>query len=449
MTFRISKRAFIRLISFSISIILVGGLLIYIYADKARQTQLALEYQYMQSVDDLTHYAQNINSDLTKIIYAKTPEYLSMLSSKLWREAGYAKDRLNSLPIDNLKVQNTNKLLSQVGDYCVSLSKSYAQGNEITQEQRNNLMKLNKYSEAMLREMVTISDEIRTGAISLKKVKAETKEQVSNKQVANIAEGFNEFEEGFTAYPSLIYDGPFSDHIMQREPERLKGEANVTKDEAKRIAAKATLLSESQLKDEHDEDSRMPSYCFSADGLDISVTKKGGFVSYLLKSREVKEQKISVKDAQTKARTFMDTLKIGAMVTSYYEISNNIITINYAYTQNDIIVYPDLVKVSVAMDNGEIMGYDARGYLMNHKEREISAPKYTMEEAAENVSNQLQIESGRLAVIPSDGLSEVFCYEFNCKTPDGKPILVYINANTKVEEQILILIISENGTLTI
>ncbi|WMJ22122.1 germination protein YpeB [Paludicola sp. MB14-C6] len=450
MTFRITKRALIRLISFAVAIILVASLLVYTYSEQTHQSKLALQYQYMQSVDDLTHYAQNVNSDLTKIIYAQTPEYLAMLSSKLWRESGYAKDRLASLPIDNLKIQNTNKLLSQVGDYCVSLSKSYAEGNTITEEQRNNLMKLNEYCDGMLREMVTVSDEIKTGAISLSKVKSNVKEEASNKNpVGDITEGFKEFEEGFSSYPSLIYDGPFSDHIMQREPQKLKGQPNISRAEAKKIASQATLLSIEQLKDENDEDSRMPSYCFSAEGLDISVTKKGGFVCYLLKSRLVTERKINVDQAKDKARTFMDTLKIGALTTTYYEISNNIITINYAYMQNDIIVYPDLIKVSVALDNGEIIGYDARGYLMNHKERQIKAPKYSKEDASANVNKNLKIESSRLAIVPSGGLSEVLCYEFKCKTSDDKQLLVYVNANTKVEEQILILLINENGTLTI
>mgnify|MGYP007025350709 CR=1 FL=1 len=35
---------------------------------------------------------------------------LTGISSKLWREAGFAKNSLDSLPVEYLELQNTNKL---------------------------------------------------------------------------------------------------------------------------------------------------------------------------------------------------------------------------------------------------------------------------------------------------------------------------------------------------
>mgnify|MGYP000754913429 FL=1 len=51
--------------------------------------------------------------------------------------------------------------------------------------------------------------------------------------------------------------------------------------------------------------------------------------------------------------------------------------------------------------------------------------------------------------MPSAGTNELYCYEFHCTSPDGRQMLVYINADTGKEEQILLLEISENGTLTV
>ncbi len=301
----------------------------------------------------------------------------------------------------------------------------------------------------MAREIVTVSDSIRTGSISMSKVKGNINRDFDKQpQAKAVSDGFTEFEEGLSSYPTLIYDGPFSDHIMQKDPELLKGEQNVPRADAKKAAAKAAVLNEADLEDGNDENSKMASYGFSGKGVDVSITKKGGLVSYMLKSRLVEESKIDIKQATEKARSYMDSLGIGAMETTYYEISNNIITFNYAYMQDQVIVYADLIKVSVAMDTGEIMGFDARGYIVNHKKRTIETPKYTKEVCQLNVSEYLTVEKGRLTVIPSSGLNEIVCYEFKCKSKDGKDILVYINANTKAEEQILILLISENGTLT-
>jgi uncharacterized membrane protein YkoI len=46
-------------------------------------------------------------------------------------------------------------------------------------------------------------------------------------------------------------------------------------------------------------------------------------------------------------------------------------------------------------------------------------------------------------------MNERFCYEFKCTAPDGQQVLVYINAYTGREEQILLLEINRNGTLTV
>ena len=262
-------------------------------------------------------------------------------------------------------------------------------------------------------------------------------------------DGFKEYEEGFSSFPSLIYDGPFSDHLMQKKSVMLKGKSDVTRTEARKAAAKIAQIRADLMEDAGDDDGIMPTYNFMSESTSVSVTKAGGMPVYLLKNRNVDDIKISKENAVKLARQYLTTIGIGSLTESYYEIAGNIITINFAHLQNDITVYADLIKVSVAMDNGEILGFDARGYLTNHIERTISAPKISLDAARKKVSQKLTIKKEKLAIIPSTSLTEKLCYEFLCTGQDGENILVYINANTGEEEEILILLIDENGTLTI
>ena len=78
-----------------------------------------------------------------------------------------------------------------------------------------------------------------------------------------------------------------------------------------------------------------------------------------------------------------------------------------------------------------------------------SEPKITAEQARKQLSSELTVTDTSLAVVPSAGTNELYCYEFHCTSPDGRQMLVYINADTGKEEQILLLEISENGTLTV
>ena len=121
------------------------------------------------------------------------------------------------------------------------------------------------------------------------------------------------------------------------------------------------------------------------------------------------------------------------------------VTISFAAVQEDVVVYSDLIKVKVALDNGEIMTYEAIGYVYNHKERDITATK-TIDEARDVLYKDLEIENERLCIIPTDSKDEVLVYEFEGVIDDNR-FLVYVNANTLVEEKIYILLETEGGTL--
>ena len=135
------------------------------------------------------------------------------------------------------------------------------------------------------------------------------------------------------------------------------------------------------------------------------------------------------------------------MKETYFIKEGNTIIINYAYNDNGITVYPDLIKVKLALDNGEILGLESSGYLNSHKIRTHFEPKITLEKAKENINKNLNIVSESMAIIPTEWKTEIFCYEFKGKVND-KEFLVYINADTGKEEDILVILDTPNGTLT-
>lgn len=134
------------------------------------------------------------------------------------------------------------------------------------------------------------------------------------------------------------------------------------------------------------------------------------------------------------------------MQETYYVTQEGVTTINYAYKQDNVIVYPDLIKVKVALDNGDILGIETTGYLNNHTQRDIGNINITSDEAKKTLNNKLEITSERMAIIPTEWKSELLCYEFSGKVND-KQFLVYINAENGREEDILIITDTGNGVL--
>ncbi len=449
MNLHLNRRTVVRLLSFSLAVILVLGILAFQNLKRAQTAERQLEYQYLKSIDDLGNYLENIEAALTKTIYSGTPASMTSLTSKIWREAGFAKECVSTLPMSELNLEKTYKFLSQLGDYTVSLSKEVAQGHQLTKQERDNLVQMKEYATKFLQQVLVTQDGVRTGAISFQEVKHDAGSATAVSGQESFSDGFLETEDGFTSYPTLIYDGPFSDHILEKEPEMTKNAQEITKEEGKKIAAKALNTSVDKIVDDTDEEGNMPSYCFAGQDTNLAVTKQGGLLSYLIQNRAVETQDATPDECVEAALDYLNTLGISNMKKTYYEIADNILTLNFAAQQGDVTCYTDLIKVSVAMDNKEILKYDARGYITNHKEREDLTAELSIEEAQKSLSPLLRVEQCNLTVIPTSGQNEVLCYEFKCHSEEDENILVYVNAKTGAEENLLLLSISENGTLTI
>lgn len=436
----ITKRSFARVITFSVASVTALAVFAGIQYGQARTAQRNLEYSYMRAVEDVSLNLDNIKNNLEKGMYTNSITMLSDLSSKLVSDSATAKSALSQLPIEELDLEQTYRFLSQVGNYSKSLAEKCASGQQLTEEEKSNISALYDYAVNLSGSMWQVEERIRDGNITFGRVNA-------NSDAVSVTDGFKDMENLDNNYPTLIYDGPFSDHIMEKNPLMLEGEKEITEEEALRRAVK--LTGADNLRKTGDESGKMPSYVFENDVFTIAVTKNGGFYSYMLAGRQVEKQDITAGRATEIAEEYLEKLGIMNAEDTYYEIQGGVCIINFAAEQNDVTMYTDLIKVGVALDNGEILSFDMRGYLTNHMIRDLPEPRISEEKAISLVSKNLRVLDADLCVIPSSGQNEVFCYEVQCVGESGQNVLVYINALTGQEEQILLLQISQNGTLTV
>ena len=64
-----------------------------------------------------------------------------------------------------------------------------------------------------------------------------------------------------------------------------------------------------------------------------------------------------------------------------------------------------------------------------------------------SINEDLEVTNTRLAMIPTKYRTEIFCWELKGKVEE-KDFLVYVNAQTGVVEDILLIVDTGNGTLT-
>ena len=460
MTSHMSKRAIARIVTFATAILLLLFAVILIFGIRAKKAELALEYNYLKAIEDLSTSAENINTSLQKGLYSGTSNMMANISNDLLLDSAAAKASLSQLSASEQSLEGANKFLSQVGNYAVSLCEKLERGEKITDEEYNTLEKLCSYSEELKNKLWEIEQSVRGNGEELSyktvsKLSDISEDDIKSDDGSAVQAGLNlgSIDKNSESYPTLIYDGPFSDHILEKQPEMIKNQNEVTKAKAKKRAGEVSVVQEDTLKLVNSEDGKMPSYVFESnvngEKTTVAVTKNGGYCSYMIRNRDVKDSNIANEEAVNYAKSYLDELGIYNVQSTYYETIGNVCTINFAYKGNDVICYTDLIKVKVAMDNGEILGFDARGFLTNHKTRQLSNAKVTEDQARKTISPRLTVEQVQKALIPSNGEVETLCYELKCKTKDNKEVLVYVNCETGEEEQILLLLKSETGNLTV
>ncbi len=435
-----------------ILLIIVGVLIFFLY-QKQKEYRQASENSYNMAFYELVDYVQNVETYLAKSLISSTPEHGAETLTNLWREANLAQSYLSRLPIESQELSSTEKFLNQVSDYSYSLSRKNIYNEALTEEDLNNLKELHTYSVDLENTLNQLSEDLNNGRFSWGEL-TEKGTVAFAQQVDNISkESFSNLEENFHEYAGLIYDGAFSEHLTSNEPKGLTGEdidENRAKEKVEEFIGKENIKEISSLG--FSENATIPVYDFSItnnneETINISISKKGGHVVNMNSNRDITTEIISQEEAANKAKEFLDNKGFTNMKETYYLKQEGIVTINYAYMQDNIIMYPDLIKVKVALDNGEILGIETTGYLNNHVEnRDISNIKITEEEAKKDLNTNLEIISSGMAVIPTEWETELLCYEFKGKVED-KEFLVYINAENGREEDILIITNTPNGTL--
>ena len=393
-------------------------------------------------------YVQNVKTYLAKSMVSKSAEHGAEILTHVWREANLALSYLGMLPIESQELENTEKFLNQVSEYSYALSRKNIDGSGLTDEDINKIKELYNYSNDLSNTLNEMADELNNGTLKWSDL-------MNNTEGSDIAEvsTFDVIEENFHEYTGLIYDGAFSEHITSSDKKGLTGD-EIDEENAKKKAE--DFIGKDKIKETKSngyvENGSIPVYRFEMITHDnktigISISKKGGHVVFLNYNRDVNEEKITEQDAVQKGKEYLAEKGFKDMQETNYMKDNGFITVNYAYKQNDVVIYADLIKVKIALDNGEVIGLETTGYLNCHYDRNIPKNKISIEDARKHLSDKIQVTSEGLAMIPTEWKTEKFCYEFKGKIEDVD-FIAYINAESGEEEDILIVTNTPNGTLT-
>ena len=363
-------------------IVIIVALGLYIYKKQMEYRQ-ASENQYNMAFYELVDYVQNVETYLAKSLISSTPEHGAETLTNVWREANLAQVYLSRLPIDSVELENTSKFLNQVSDYSYSLSRKNIYNEKLTTEDLDNLKQLHDYSINLENTLNQLSNDLNGGRISWGELTKKGSVAFAQ-QVSNISkDSFGNMEENFHEYSGLIYDGAFSEHMTKSEKKGLTGE-NID-EEAARNKVKEFIGEdkiEEIISNGKSENTDIIAYDFTVKLKEdknnkayISISEKGGHVVFMNYNRDVNAETITQEKADEFGKKFLKDKGFDNMKETYYLKESGIVTINYAYEQDGVTIYSDLIKLKVALDNGEVLGIETKGYLNSHEERNIQQAK--------------------------------------------------------------------------
>ncbi|MDD4494349.1 MAG: germination protein YpeB [Eubacteriales bacterium] len=443
---------------YSIVIVIIAAVSIFgVYQYKnASQLRQELDNRYNNAFYEMSGYVDNVQLLLIKSLLSSTPQRTALTLQDAWRQSNMAQANLGQLPVSQHTLANTSKFLTQVGDLAFSLNTQTLAGKPITEEQYKTVENLYKYALQLDQSLQDLETQLSSGRIKWGELK-ERGTSIFTKTSANLPQQqFENLDKTFQEYPTLIYDGPFSDHMTSLKPKGLTGEdIDIEQGKNKVIEFFGKDKVASVENTGRNDNEPLKTFSYSVKFVNapedqvalIDITQKGGHIYWMLYNRPSGEKQLEIDQAKEAGRKFLEERGIKNMADTYYTNQDNIATINYAYKQDNVVVYPDLIKLKISLDNGEIIGMEAKGYLYSHSERKIPEPGLTLESAKAKLNPRIEIASSGLAIIPTEFKTEIFTYEFKGRLYD-KDFLIYINAENGSEEKILMIINTPDGILT-
>ncbi len=406
-------------------IILTCTLIAYYQVNKAnKQNSNILEGVYAASYYSMVDNVNNLSVSLSKYSNLTTDESKINTMSDMTEQCSYILAGLSVLPISQENVVAATKFFNQVNGVCEAYTTALVTGQGLTQEQ-----------ELLFDKIALVVAEIKS---NLNKQSDGMYDTGFNFVDAGIFDntGMNELSASMgdmvnIDYPAMIFDGPFSTALETKEVNGLP-EEEVTADEAKEYLQNTVYSNrEVSITQQDDADGDIATYNFKI-GLDgktfyAQVSKRGGLLITLSGYAETGDAVMESEQAVVMAETFANNIGFENMGSVWLEVHNNVAYINLAPIVDDVIYYPDLVKVKIDLTAQDVIGFEAVNYALNHVDR---TPEFniTLDEAEDVLGFDYEILKTSKAVILLDSGKEIACYEFMLERIGGI-YFYYINAN--------------------
>lgn len=426
-------------ISLGVVTLALGTMLTFgwLYMDGMQASMASL---HTESLYELNSIVDNLDANLSKARVANTAAEQIGVLNDIAVQSEMAETVLERFPVDMQIMQNMTSFVNKMGDSAQSMLRTIASGKKLTDAQTASLQYMyetNKQLKSALNELTANATE------------GDIMEMLRGKTDGVMYSAFGEIDNTPVEVPKEINDGPFAENTEKVSAKNLEGAEEIT-------AARAEELAQSYFKDYNvtgvsctgevvAEKLNCYNVTLSTNDGDMwaQISKAGGKVVEFNSYKDCSDKNFSVERCIAIAEDFLSDLGFGGMKAVWTSENGTVCNLNFAYADNGVIVYSDMIKLKVCEERGIVTGMEALAYVLNHTERDIPSPTVTKSEAKESLNAGFDVKTSRLTLIPTDG-GERLAWEFYGVYGDND-YFVYVDAQNAQEIEMFTVVGTAQG----
>ncbi len=401
------------------------------------------ENNYQRAFHDLNFHIDALEEKIGTTLAMNSRQQISPSLAEVWRLTSEAHNDVGQLPLALLPFNKTEEFLTKIGEFSYRIAIRDLEKDPLSKDEYATLGQLHKNATEIKNELRNVQATVMKE--NLRWMDVELALATENDPMDNtVINGLKTVDKSVEGYSEVNW-GPEMTKISEFEDNKYKALSGkeITKQEAKNLAIKFLKLDKNSkvIVEENGKGSPYEAYRISVNepksdsNIYLEMTKKGGHPTWILEDRNVEDAKISLYQGREKAEEFLNKHAMDKMEMSTSDQYENIGIYTYVKKQDDVRIYPQTVTIKVALDNGDIIGYEGMNYLIGEKDRKITTPAISQKEAQGKLNPKLKIMETHQGIITNDLGEEVQCYEF-LATMGNETFRIFINANTGMEERV-------------
>jgi len=395
---------------------------------------------HTESMYELNSIVDNLDSNLSKARVSNSRNEQVRLLTDIAVESEMAETVLERLPLETQTTQNLTSFINKMGDSAQEMLYSVASGKKLTESQIASLEHMYK-TNLQFKEMINRITSSFNGKDMIS--------AINGKADGLINSSFTEIQNNTIETPKEIHDGPFAENIKKVSPKNLEGLKEITASKAETLAKKYFNGYNVQEANCTGETTAEQLTVFNInlttpDGeMSAQLSKLGGKVVAFNSFKDCNDKNFDIERCEVIAQEFLNELGYTGMKAVWSSENGTTCNLNFAYEQDGVVVYPDMIKVKVCEERGIVTGIEALSYVLNHTERQLPTAGISKSQAREKLNGGFDVKTSRLCLIPFDG-GESLAYEFS-GTFEGSTYYIYIDAKSGEELNVFTVVGTNQG----